>query len=420
MLLPKSGAWSFFNTGGKKQCNSIFMPRILRIINRFNLGGPTYNVAYLTKYLAPEFETLLVGGEKDESEDSSEHILHNLGLEPLIIPEMKREINFREDYIAYQKLKKIINDFKPDIVHTHAAKAGALGRLAAASCKVPIIVHTFHGHVFHSYFGKLKTGFYKETERFMAKKSNCIVAISEKQKHEIATIHHICEPEKIKVIPLGFDLQKFQENLQEKRKAFRTQYNIEDDEIAIGIIGRLVPIKNHSLFLQAIKYINENSTKKIKTFIVGDGEERENIENTARCLKIDFENNTALNKKTLLIFTSWRKDIDVVMAGLDIVALTSFNEGTPVSLIEAQAANKPIVTTNTGGIENIVIPGETALLSSVEDADAFYKNLLLLVDNASLRARMSQKGWEHVKEKFHYTRLIQDMQNLYHQLLKVH
>ena len=137
------------------------MPRILRIINRFNLGGPTYNVAYLSKYLSPEFETLLIGGEKDESEESSNHILQNLGLEPIIISEMKREIDLVNDYKAYLKIKKIIQEFKPDIVHTHASKAGTIGRLAAKSCNVPVIVHTFHGHVFHSYFGKIKTALYK-------------------------------------------------------------------------------------------------------------------------------------------------------------------------------------------------------------------------------------------------------------------
>ena len=145
--------------------------RVLRIINRFNLGGPTYNVAYLSKYLSDDFETLLVGGAKDESEESSDFIVNNLGLKPIIVEEMMREIDFKNDFTAYKKIKKIIQEYKPDIVHTHASKAGTLGRLAAASSGVPIIIHTFHGHVFHSYFGKLKTAFYKNIEHFLAKKS---------------------------------------------------------------------------------------------------------------------------------------------------------------------------------------------------------------------------------------------------------
>ena len=151
------------------------MPKVLRIINRFNLGGPTYNAAYLTKYMAPEFETLLVGGMHEITEGSSKYILENLGIEPIIIPEMKREINLKQDRIAYKKIKAIIKDFKPDIVHTHASKAGALGRLAAHQLGVKGIVHTFHGHVFHSYFGRVKTQFYKQVERYLAKKSTKII-----------------------------------------------------------------------------------------------------------------------------------------------------------------------------------------------------------------------------------------------------
>ncbi len=133
------------------------MPRVLRIINRFNLGGPTYNASYLTKYLAPDFETYLLGGQKDESEENSEYIVRDLGLTPMILPEMRRTINPMKDLVAYSKIKAIIKEFKPDIVHTHASKAGALGRRAAFFSGVPIIIHTFHGHVFDSYFSGIKS-----------------------------------------------------------------------------------------------------------------------------------------------------------------------------------------------------------------------------------------------------------------------
>lgn len=392
------------------------MTKVLRIINRFNLGGPTYNVAYLSKYMSDDFETLLVGGAKDETEESSDFIVNNLGLKPIIVEEMLREIDLKNDYAAYKKIKKIILEFKPDIVHTHASKAGTLGRLAASSCGVPIIIHTFHGHVFHSYFGKLKTAFYKTVERYLAKKSTIIIAISEIQKNELVEIHKICSADKVKVVPLGFDLSKFQENIIEKRISFRKKYNLDEDEIAISIIGRLVPIKNHALFLEALKIVSEKTSKKIRAFIVGDGEERQNIELKAKELGISFIDGTKSNEKSLLTFTSWIKEIDIALAGSDIVALTSFNEGTPVSLIEAQAANKPIVTTNVGGIENVVIPGQTALLCENNNLQQFSEALLKLVEDKEMCTSMSEKGWNHVKEKFHYTRLVKDMENLYHSL----
>ena len=394
------------------------MTKVLRIINRFNLGGPTYNVAYLSKYMSDDFETLLVGGAKDDTEESSDFIVNNLGLKPIIVEDMIREIDFKNDYAAYQKIKKIIKEFKPDIVHTHASKAGTIGRFAASSCGVPIIIHTFHGHVFHSYFGKLKTLFYKTIERYLAKKSTIIIAISESQKQELVEIHKICTADKVKVIPLGFDLSKFQENILEKRKSFRSKYNLDEDEIAIAIIGRLVPVKNHALFLEAIKIVSEKTSKKIRAFIIGDGEEHQNIESKATELGISFVDGTKTNKKSLLTFTSWIKEIDVALAGSDIVALTSYNEGTPVSLIEAQAANKPIVTTNVGGIENVVLPNQTALLCANNNLVEFSGALLKLIEEEKMRLDMSENGWHHVKEKFHYTRLVKDMENLYLSLNK--
>lgn len=377
------------------------MPKVLRIINRFNIGGPTYNAAYLSKYLAPDYETLLVGGAKDESEDSSEFILDSLGLKPIIIPEMKREVNFKQDRIAYQKIKELIGDFKPDIVHTHASKAGAIGRMAAFKMKVPQIYHTFHGHVFHSYFGNTKTKVYKNVERYLAKKSTNIIAISDIQKRELSLEHKICAPDKIKIVPLGFDLNRFRENQEDKRISFRSEWGIADDEVAVGIVGRLVPIKNHQFFLDVAKKINETTNVKVKYIIVGDGELRTDLEEYVKVQKIEN-----------VIFTSWQKSVDIVNAGLDIICLTSKNEGTPVSLIEAQASSRPIVSTNVGGIENVVIKNETAFLSDVGDLNTYVLNLKKLIEDPELRRSMSLNGG-HVFTNFHYTRLIKDVKEIY-------
>jgi glycosyltransferase involved in cell wall biosynthesis len=393
------------------------MPRIVRIINRFNLGGPTYNAALLTKYLSPEFKTLLVAGTKMESEESSEFICRDLGIDYVKLPEMEREINLTNDFQAYQKLKAIIRDYKPDIVHTHAAKSGTLGRLAAIACDVPVIVHTFHGHIFHSYFSPFKTKLFLNIERYLAKRSSAIVAVSEQQKYELSSIHKVCPPEKIKVIPLGFDLSRFRENMAEKRKSFRKSYFLEDDEIAIGIIGRLVPVKNQQFFLHAIKYLREKSVKKVRAFIIGDGEDLQKLRNMADEMKLDYVYCPEVCNKASLTFTSWIKNVDWALAGLDIVALTSLNEGTPVSLIEAQAAGKPIVSTKVGGIENVVIENKTALLAEVGQKDRFSESLLQLVENENLRIFMSKNGRNFVEGRFHYSRLVNDMKSFYHRLL---
>jgi glycosyltransferase involved in cell wall biosynthesis len=394
------------------------MPKILRIINRFNLGGPTYNAAYLSKYISDDFETLLVGGVKEDAEESSEYILENLGLKPLIIPEMRRSLNPTSDFNAYRRISKIIKEFKPDIVHTHASKAGTVGRMAAARHNVPVIVHTFHGHVFHSYFGSAKTKMIINIEQGLAEQTSKIIAISDKQKDELVNTFKIAGEDKFEVIPLGFDLSRFRQNNDEKRLAFRKKYNVNDNELAIGIVGRLAPVKNHKLFIEAIKRVKNETNQSIRAFIIGDGELKQELVDFCKVMNLSYT--IPVNghvDKADVTFTSWIKDIDKAYPGIDIVAMTSLNEGTPVSLIEAQAANRPIVTTNVGGIENIVVPDKTALLTRNNDVEDFTSKLLQMVENEKIRNEQMRLGWEQVKNKFHYTRLVKDMENLYYRLL---
>lgn len=392
--------------------------KVLRIINRFNLGGPTFNVAYLSKYMSEPFETRLIGGMKDESEASSDFILNSVGLTPEYIPNMKRSISPKYDRIAYQHIAKIIQEYKPDIVHTHASKAGTLGRLAAINNNVPIVLHTFHGHVFHSYFGKLQTLVYKTIERFLAKKSTRIIAISEKQKAELGIEHNICPSDKIEVIPLGFDLSRFTENQDDKREKFRTQHGLTKDEIVVSIVGRLVPVKNHAFFLEAISKLPAEIAAKARFIIVGDGESKDEIIAQTKALNLPYKRCDQPEENTRILFTSWIKEVDEVVAGSDIICLTSLNEGTPVSLIEAQAGSKPVISTKVGGIKDIVIENESALLTETHDTMLFSKHLTQLISDKELRIRMGAKGRQHVLEKYSYHRLVKDMEALYTKLIE--
>lgn len=390
------------------------MPKILRIINRFNLGGITYNVSYLSKYLPASYETYLIGGPEEDGEESSLYIPQSLGLKPVVIDEMRRSIHPLGDYFAYRRIKKIIREFKPDIVHTHASKAGAIGRLAAAHCNVPVIVHTFHGHVFHGYFSELKTAILKSVERYLAKKSTAIIAISATQKKELTEIHRICPPSKMFLIPLGFDLKRFTENKTEKRKAFREKYGIKNDELAIGIIGRLAPIKNHELFIDAIEYVLKSTGKKIKALIIGDGDIKNELIGYLEKKQLSYSFTGGDNAS--FIFTSWIKDVYNALPGLDLVALSSKNEGTPVSLIEAQAAGKFIITTNVGGIRDILHP-ECGLLCEADDYEGYKKNMLSAVINFEMVNSKANLASEEIITKFGYKRLCADMDGMYKKLL---
>lgn len=382
--------------------------RVLRIINRFNLGGPTYNAVFLTRFLSDDFETMLVGGMPEEGEVDSLHILRDYGIQPLLIREMRRDPSLRNDRAAYIRLKSIIHEFKPHIVHTHASKAGALGRRAAFDMKVPVVVHTFHGHVFHSYFGKIKTYLYKSIERRLAARSSGIIAISESQKKELTEEHAICNPEKIQVIPLGFDLLKFKDSKERFRKTTRENYGLRNEELAVAIIGRLVPVKNHRMFLEVVKIVSERISNRISFFIVGDGPEKAYLENEIKRLN--------LPNHVRIIMTSWIMDIAEFNAGMDVVCLTSNNEGTPVSLIEAQAAGIPVISTDVGGVKDVIKESETGYIVPKNDPALFSEKLCLLIENENNREKMSQKGWTFVEDRFHYSRLVKDMEKYYKSL----
>ena len=385
--------------------------KILRIINRFNIGGPTYNATFLTAFLGDDYEKMLVGGLPEKGESDSLFILEKYGVTPVLIDEMVREPNIKSDRAAYKKLKEIIREFKPDIVHTHASKAGALGRKAASACKVPVIVHTFHGHVFHSYFGNLKTTLFKMIERNLARKSTGIVAISEIQKQELTEVHKICPANKVKVIQLGFDLLPFHEKRITQRDSVREKYGLNESDIAIAIIGRIAAIKDHTFFLDVIEKLLNRTTKSVKVFIVGDGPDRSSIENRVEEINKNFQN--------VIVMTSWIKDIGTFNAGMDIICLTSKNEGTPVSLIEAQAGNIPVVTTDVGGVRDIVDVNETGFVIPQGDLELYTQKLTELCEDEKTRNKMSQNGWDYVHEKFHYTTLVKNMDRYYRELLKL-
>lgn len=390
------------------------MYKILRIHNRLIVGGPAINVTLLSTHLSPEFETMLLVGKKDPQEKDAGYIAEQLGIIPIEIPEMRRSILPINDIRAYLKIKKIIKEFKPDIVHTHASKSGAIGRLAASSCNVKLIVHTFHGHVFHSYFNKPISQLIVAFERYLAKKTNAIIAISALQKKDLVEVYKIAPPEKIFTIPLGFNLEKYLIDQDKKRIIFREKYGFEPTDIIIGIIGRIVPIKNHEMFVEVAALVKKKSGENVRFAIIGDGESLSVIEKKSEALGLSYSYFLKKPKsKTTIVVTSWETEIDQVVAGLDIVVLTSNNEGTPVSLIEAMAACKPVVSTNVGGVEDVITHGENGFLTQVNDVEAFAAHVNKLIADPSLREKIGKTGYDTVINRFSKNRLVSDVKKLY-------
>lgn len=381
--------------------------RIVRILNRFNVGGPIWNVAYLTKYLPATYETLLVGGKATDTEADAQEILNLLNIEFQLIPSMSREINVFHDLRSLYKLWKMMRKFKPDLVHTHASKAGLLGRIAAIIAGVPVIVHTYHGHVFEGYFNHTKSSLIQQIERFLAKRTAAIVAISEIQKIALTEKFKICTPDKAHIIPLGFDLRPFYPN-HDKRQQARKKYKLESGTIAVGIVGRLTTIKNHGLFLRAASLLGKKTPNKYVFFVVGDGDKKEELVNITRELEI-YES---------VHFTSWIYAMETFYPAMDLICLTSFNEGTPVSLIEAQAAGIPVISTQVGGVENTLVSGSTGLLLSSFDPAELAEKIEHLAEDEPYRMQMSKNAHTFAVERFSYQRLVAATEQLYERLLK--
>ena len=400
--------------------------KVLRIIARLNIGGPAIHVAVLTHGLDPTiFESTLIAGTVSRFEGDMTYLVDTSDRKPIIISELQRELNLKKDVKSLFRLLKILGQEKPDIVHTHTAKAGAIGRIAVflhnlTHTRKVLAVHTFHGHVFRGYFSKLQSLFFVGAERMLAKITDVIITLSEGQKSELRLRYHIARANKFRNVNLGFDLQPF---LSAERSGgqFRKSLGVDGNSILIGIVGRLVPIKNHKVFLKAAKlFLEENPDIRIIFLIVGDGELRNDL--MAYCKQQGLSR--------YVRFCGWQTDLPKVYADLDILALSSINEGTPVSIIEAMASSVPVISTDAGGVRDLLGATvqhvssngfqvrERGILCEQGNAEALAAGLGYLVENHSrLKTEMSERARLFVEQNFLKERLLQDMESLYLELM---
>ena len=399
--------------------------KILRIIARLNVGGPARHVVWLTKALQDdEFQTTLIAGSVPPGEDDMGYFADENGVRPVYLREMSREIS-PSDTRSLLKLYRLIKAEKPDIIHTHTAKAGTLGRIAGSMYRWLTwgtlvgrprrvrMVHTFHGHVFHSYYSPAKTRAFLAIERTLARATDRIVVLSDQQLDEINKKFRVGNLERFAVVPLGIDIEQFDSDPSVRQK-LRAEFGVQESDVVVGFVGRLTEIKNISLLLHAAALIRER--KDVKFAIVGDGHLRPDLEQKAASL--DNGSNT--------IFLGNRSDISDIYSALDIVALTSLNEGTPLSLIEAMAAGKPVISTGVGGVRDLLgavreeyggfsICDRGIRVESFEPAD-YQAGLTYLVENRGWRAEIAERGRKYIRSRYGKDRLIDDIKRLYREL----
>jgi GT2 family glycosyltransferase/glycosyltransferase involved in cell wall biosynthesis len=401
--------------------------KVLRIIARLNIGGPAIHVHLLTKGLdAEKFEPVLVSGKISPQEGDMSYLFDSYDKSPTIIPELQREISLRMDLKAFRQIFNRLLKERPDIVHTHTAKAGSSARLAVLMynfiCEKKVrTVHTFHGHVFEGYFSRAKSLMFVWIERFLARLTNMIIAISETQKRDLLEKFQIAPAQKIRTVELGFDLRPFLGSKMLKGQ-FRRSLGINDNTLLIGIIGRLVPIKNHMMFFEAARvFLEENPGVHAKFVVVGDGELRDELE--AYCQELGLASH--------VVFSGWMRNVPLVYADLDMLALTSTNEGTPVSIIEAMASSVPVIATDAGGVMDLLGPPdgipssdgfvvcERGMLCKKNDASGFAKGLKHLMEgDIREKQKRMMRARSFVKGRFSEKRLLHDIESLYLDLME--
>jgi len=401
--------------------------RVLRIIDRLNVGGPAKHVVWLTAGLnGADFESVLITGTCAEGEGDMMYFAQQSGVDPIIIPQMSRELGFGDVQVVVRLVRELFR-FKPDIVHTHKSKAGATGRAATLLYRwlTPSaiwlrprrchVVHTYHGHIFHSYYGPVKSRLFAVIERLLARYcTDRIITLCQQQQREICDIFHVGQTVQHCVIPLGIEFKKFG-----NRDSFREELGADEDELLVGIVGRLTQVKNHAMFLESAARLIKDSVvrRRCRFIVIGDGELRGQLELQTKQLDIDRQ----------IVFTGFRRDIERIYPAFDVVALTSLNEGTPVTLLEAMSCGQAVVATEVGGVPDLmgdrcyqhgrITIWQNGVTVPSQDSAAFSDALEYLLVRPELRRSMGTSGSEFVKARFSRERLVKDLANLYQELL---
>lgn len=386
------------------------MIRILRVQSRICVGGPALNSILLSAYMRElGYETLLVGGRLEPDEKSMTPLAETKHVPVDIIDEMGRSIKPMDDVRALWKLMRLIRRYRPHVLHTHTAKAGAIGRLAGFLCGVPVRVHTFHGHVFHGYFSRFISACFVWLERCLALISHRIVVISPRQYKDITQRYRVASKRKTQVVRLGFELDKVKGG---QPGHLRKELKVGKDTRLCAILARLVPIKNHALLLDAIAHWRQQhpdvKPQAVQFLIIGDGQLRHDLE--AQVARLDL--------KPWVRFLGWRGDVPAIYADIDLNLLVSRNEGTPVTLIEGLSCGVPLLSTDVGGIRDfadddcgIIVPPD---IGPAQLATHLQHMLARLEDQPRLPESVRQR----VSEDYGVRRLVADMDALYRTCLK--
>ena len=380
---------------------------MLRVIDRLNVGGPALHVTYLTRGLAPRgYETTLVAGDIARGEESMAFVAAEAGVDVVTFSGLSRELSPLRDVAATLRLAALIRRLRPQIVHTHKAKAGAVGRMAAvlAGGRRPLVVHTFHGHVLRGYFGHAGSLLFRAIEAALSRVSDVLVAVSPQVRDELVRLG-VAPAEKFAVVRLGIELEP-RVRARQDRAEIRRRIGVSPDRFVVGWFGRMTAVKRCEELVDALAGLRERGVDAL-LLLVGDGVDRERVEERAHELGVAES----------CLFLGYQDDVARWYAACDAFALTSANEGTPVVIIEALAAGIPVVATRVGGVADVVADGVDGFLVDAGDTAAISERLEQLARDETLRHRMGTAGRARTLARYAVERLVDDVDVLYRSLL---
>lgn len=382
--------------------------RVLRVITRMNVGGPSLQVGVLCRDLGPRgYETVLVDGRLKDGEKDMGYLLDGCEIERIELATLVNEISPLRDLASLCRIYRIARRFRPDVIHTHHAKAGGLGRVAGWLARVPVRIHTFHGHIFRGHFSPFKAKCYVFAEKLLAKISTKIVAISELQKNDLVGEFGVCAPQDVEVVRLGFDLERFVH--ADRNEGFlHAVLNLPENIRLVGIVGRLTHVKNHRLFIAAAERLAQvKELEDVRFVIVGDGELAPELAATVEAKGLTGR----------VLFHPTVREVERVFADLDVLALCSHSEGTPVTVIEAMASGTPVVATRVGGVPDVVAADAGLLVAPGNPEKLAAAIRATLMRPADELARQVRAAGDFVERNFSKDRLVADLDRLYRKTL---
>jgi glycosyltransferase involved in cell wall biosynthesis len=380
--------------------------KVVNVVTRLSIGGVTHHVTNLMRSLDPtKYEQQVVCGFEGAGERSMRDRIQAQGVTPILIPKLVGNPRLNaSDGTAFVHILRLFRLERPVIVHTHTSKAGLLGRLAARLAGVPIVVHTFHGLVLKSHYGPLKSSAVRAVERWLAGFSDRLITIGNEDKKDLLA-YRIAPAQKIEVIPVGLELDQFID-CGNRRGVLHRELSLDSANRLIGIVGRIAPVKNHRLFFDAMARVLAGCTNT-HVVVAGDGDLRPAMERYVR--EIGIANRVS--------FLGWRYDLPQVYTDLDVVVISSNNEGTPVTAIEAMAAGRPVVATRVGGLPDVISDGETGYLVPPGNVEQLASAVERVLGDGETTERLRRKARESVRHKFVVDRLATDIDLLYRKLL---